>query len=41
MLWVKKSGYYCLSVEKEKADDWILIFDESTGIGKEMMSLIT
>jgi hypothetical protein len=40
MLWVKKLGYYCLSEEKEKADDWILIFDESIGIGKETMLLI-
>lgn len=40
MLWVKKLGYYCLTAEKEKADDWILIFDESIGIGKETMLLI-
>jgi hypothetical protein len=40
MLWVKKLGYYCLTAEKEKADDWILIFDESIGIGKEKMLLI-
>jgi hypothetical protein len=40
MLWVKKLGYYCLTVEKEKADDWILVFDESIGIGKETMLLI-
>jgi hypothetical protein len=40
MLWIKKLGYYCLTAEKEKADDWILIFDESIGIGKETMLLI-
>jgi hypothetical protein len=40
MLWVKKLGYYCITVEKEKADDWILVFDESIGIGKETMLLI-
>jgi hypothetical protein len=40
MLWVKKLGYCCLTVEKEKADDWILIFDESIGTGKETMLLI-
>ncbi|GHT56997.1 hypothetical protein AGMMS49982_24030 [Bacteroidia bacterium] len=40
MLWVKKLGYYCLTAEKEKADDWILIFDESIGIGKETLLLI-
>jgi hypothetical protein len=40
MLWIKKLGYYCISREKEKADDWILIFDESIGIGKETMLLI-
>jgi hypothetical protein len=36
----KEVGYYCLTAEKEKADDWILIFDESIGIGKETMLLI-
>jgi hypothetical protein len=40
MLWVKKLGYYCITAEKEKADDWILILDESIGIGKEKMLLI-
>jgi hypothetical protein len=40
MLWVKKLGYYCITTEKEKADDWILIFDESIGIGKETMLLV-
>ncbi|GHT06689.1 hypothetical protein AGMMS49525_15220 [Bacteroidia bacterium] len=40
MLWVKKLGHYCITVEKEKADGWILIFDESIGIGKETMLLI-
>jgi hypothetical protein len=40
MFWVKKSGYYIITSEKEKADDWILILDESIGIGKEKMLLI-
>jgi hypothetical protein len=40
MFWVKKLGYYCITREKEKAADWILIFDESIGIGQETMLLI-
>ncbi|MDR0603761.1 MAG: hypothetical protein LBG80_05600 [Bacteroidales bacterium] len=40
MLWVKKLGYYCITVEKEKAEDWILLLDESIGIGKETLLLI-
>jgi hypothetical protein len=40
MLWVKKLGYHCLTVEKEKADDWLLILDESIGIGQETLLVI-
>jgi hypothetical protein len=40
MLWVKKLGYYCLTKEKEKADDWLLLLDESIGIGQETLLLI-
>jgi hypothetical protein len=40
LLWVKKTGYYCLTKEKEKAEDWILILDESIGIGQEKLLVI-
>lgn len=40
MLWVKKVGYYCLTRPKTKADDWILILDESIGIGQEKLLVI-
>jgi len=40
MLWVKKIGYTKLKSSKEKADDWILIMDESIGIGQEKVLLI-
>ncbi|MFW5761708.1 MAG: hypothetical protein ACOCXH_12075 [Cyclobacteriaceae bacterium] len=40
MLWVKKVGYYCLHRPKIKADDWILILDESIGIGQEKLLVI-
>lgn len=40
MLWVKKVGYYCLNQPKTKADDWILILDESIGIGQEKLLVV-
>ena len=40
MLWVKKVGYYCLNRLKTKADDWILIVDESIGIGQEKLLVV-
>jgi hypothetical protein len=40
MLWVKKVGYYCLNQPKTKADDWVLILDESIGIGQEKLLVI-
>jgi len=40
MLWVKKVGYYCLNRPKTIADDWILILDESIGIGQEKLLVI-
>ena len=39
-LWVKKIGYAKLMSPKEKADDWILILDESIGIGQEKALVI-
>ena len=40
MLWIKKIGYYQLESEKEKADDWIIIVDESIGIGQEKVLVV-
>ena len=40
MLWVKKIGYYQLQSPKEKADDWIIIVDESIGIGQEKVLVV-
>ena len=39
-LWVKKIGYYQLQSVKEKADDWIIILDESIGIGQEKLLVV-
>lgn len=39
-LWVKKIGYYRLQSPKEKADDWIIIADESIGIGQEKVLVV-
>ncbi len=39
-IWVKKIGYYCLNKPKPKADDWVLVIDESIGIGQEKLLLI-
>ena len=36
----KKVGYYCLNRPKTKADDWILILDESIGIGQEKLLVV-
>lgn len=36
----KKVGYYCLNKIKIKADDWILIVDESIGIGQEKLLVV-
>jgi hypothetical protein len=40
MLWIKKIGYTQLHLPKEKADDWIIIADESIGIGQEKVLVI-
>jgi len=39
-LWIKKIGYAKLQSVKEKADDWIIIIDESIGIGQEKVLVI-
>lgn len=40
MLWIKKIGYIQLQSAKEKADDWIIILDESIGIGQEKVLVV-
>lgn len=39
-LWVEKIGYAKLTSTKEVADDWILILDESIGIGQEKVLVV-
>lgn len=39
-IWVKKIGYYNLKKEKTKADDWIIIIDESIELGQEKLLMI-
>jgi hypothetical protein len=38
--WVHKIGYYELMKKKEKADDWIIILDESIQIGADKILMI-
>lgn len=38
--WIKKAGYYQIQKPKSKADDWIIIIDESIQIGAEKLLLI-
>jgi hypothetical protein len=40
LLWVKKMGFYQLHHPKEQANDWIIIADESIGIGQEKVLVI-
>jgi len=40
MLWIKKIGYAKLKETKTKADDWIIILDESIGIGQEKVFVV-
>ena len=40
MLWIKKIGYTQLQLPKEKAEDWIVILDESIGIGQEKVLVV-
>lgn len=39
-LWIEKIGYTKLCSNKEKAEDWILILDESIGIGQEKVLVV-
>lgn len=38
--WIHKIGYYELTKQKEKADDWIIILDESIQLGQEKILVI-
>ena len=38
--WVHKVGYHQLMKPKEKADDWIMIIDESIQVGREKILMI-
>ncbi len=40
MLWIKKLGFTQLQLQKKKANDWIIIVDESIGIGQEKVLVI-
>jgi hypothetical protein len=40
MIWVQKIGYYELNKPKQRADDWILILDESIKIGQDKLLVI-
>ncbi len=40
IIWVQKIGHYNLMKPKEKADDWIIIIDESIQLGQEKLLLI-
>jgi len=39
-LWIEKIGYTKLCTNKEKANDWVLILDESIGIGQEKVLVV-
>lgn len=40
LLWVQKLGYYLLTQEKERADDWIIFLDHSIQLGPEKLFVI-
>lgn len=40
LIWIKKLGIYRLSQSKEKADDWILMIDESIEFGHDKLLVI-
>jgi len=40
LTWVQKIGYYELTKLKERADDWIIIIDESIKIGQDKLLVI-
>lgn len=38
--WIHKIGYYELNKKKEKADDWIIILDESIQLGQDKVLMV-
>lgn len=40
IIWVKKIGCYTLQKPKERAEDWIIIIDESIQLGQEKLLLV-
>lgn len=40
LLWLKKTGYYQLEREKAKANDWVIILDESIEFGHDKLLAI-
>ncbi len=40
LIWAKKVGIYSLNKEKENADDWIIMIDESVEFGNDKLLLI-
>lgn len=40
MNWIKKIGYYELTKEKEKSDDWIILLDHSIQLGREKVFVV-
>ncbi len=38
--WIHKLGLYVLNKEKEKADDWIIILDESIQLGSDKILVV-
>lgn len=40
LVWTKKVGLFSIQKPKEKADDWVLIMDESIDIGHERLFVI-
>jgi hypothetical protein len=40
LLWVQKLGYYLLTKEKERADDWIIFLDHSIQLGPEKLFVV-
>ncbi len=40
LLWVKKYGLYQLSKDRQKADDWVVILDESVQFGQNKLLLV-
>lgn len=40
LIWTKKLGLYQLEKEKEKADDWVIILDESVEFGHDKLLVI-